>query len=53
MGAINAISMSKDESHILSVGQEKRLTYWDVNKTNPVHAVNLDNEIDEGKCLAL
>ncbi len=53
MGSINATTLSKDESHVLSVGQEKRLTYWDINAANPVHAVNLDGENDEGRCITL
>ncbi len=52
MGSINSITLSRDESHVLSVGQEKRLTYWDVNATEPAHAVSLDGERDEGKCVA-
>jgi hypothetical protein len=52
MGAINAITASRDESHVLSVGQEKRLTYWDINMSDPTHAVMLDGERDEGKCIA-
>lgn len=51
MGAVNSIVLSKDETHILSVGQEKRLTYWDINAANPVHAINLAGETDEGKCV--
>lgn len=52
MGAVNALCLSKDQTHVVSVGQEKRMTYWDINATNPVHAVSLDGENDEGKCIA-
>ena len=52
MGSINSITISRDESHVLSVGQEKKLTYWDINATEPAHAVSLDGERDEGKCIA-
>lgn len=52
MGAVNALMLSKDQTHVVTVGQEKRMTYWDINNVNPVHAVNLDHENDEGKCIA-
>lgn len=53
MGAINAATLSRDETHILSVGQEKRLTYWGISELNPLHAVPLDSGNDEGKCIAV
>ncbi|CAM9155645.1 unnamed protein product [Ectocarpus fasciculatus] len=52
MGAVNALMLSKDQTHVVSVGQEKRMTYWDINAANPVHAISLDGENDEGKCIA-
>lgn len=53
MGAINSAALSRDETHILSVGQEKRLTYWGINELNPLHAVALDGDHDEGKSIAM
>ena len=53
MGGINSIVLSKDEKFVLSVGQERRLTYWDMNKQEPARLFFLDGEADEGKVLAI
>ena len=53
MGGINGIVLSKDERFLLSVGQERRLTYWDMTKQEPARLFFLDGESDEGKVLAI
>ena len=51
MGGINDIILSKDQQYTISVGQEKRLTFWENLTLEPVHYNFLDNENDEGKCI--
>ncbi len=52
MGGINDVILSSDEQYSISVGQEKRLTYWDNRSMEPVHQLFLDGENDEGHCIA-
>jgi WD40 repeat protein len=36
MGGLNAFSIApQDNNKFISVGQEKKITYWDLRKTNP------------------
>lgn len=51
MGGINAVCLSKDESNILTVGQEHTLTYWGVGQEDAIHKVLLNDDFDEGRCL--
>ena len=53
MGGINNIVLSRDESHILSVGQEKKLKYWHLSTPDAVHQEFLENEDDEGRCISI
>lgn len=36
MGGINAVALSRDETTVLTVGQEKRITFWDLREHHPV-----------------
>lgn len=45
--------LSKDEQCIVSVGQEKKLTYWNKNALDFIHSENIDDERDEGRCISL
>lgn len=38
MGGVNAVALSQDETTVLTVGQEKRVTYWDLREHHPVLA---------------
>ena len=38
MGGINAVALSQDETTVLTMGQEKRMTYWDLREHHPVLA---------------
>lgn len=38
MGGINAVALSRDETTVLTVGQEKRITFWDLREHHPVLA---------------
>jgi WD40 repeat protein len=53
MGGINNIILSRDESHILSVGQEKKLKYWHLSTADAVHQEFLENEDDEGRSISI
>lgn len=41
-----------DEEYTITVGQEKRLTFWDFKSAEPIHQQFLDEERDEGRCIA-
>lgn len=38
MGGVNAVALSQDETTVLTMGQEKRITYWDLREHHPVLA---------------
>lgn len=38
MGGVNAVALSGDETTVLTMGQEKRITYWDLREHHPVLA---------------
>ena len=52
MGGINGIAISGDEQYTLSVGQERRLSYWNNTQNDPAHTQLLHGEEDEGRCIA-
>ncbi|KAH8074385.1 WD repeat-containing protein [Aureococcus anophagefferens] len=54
MGGINSIALSKDQTNVFTVGQEKRLTRWDLRDQNFLEAVDLsDDQSDEASCVAV
>lgn len=53
MGGINCVVIGKDERQILTVGQEKRLVYWDNTQSEPSRQIFLDGDFDEGKAVAV
>jgi|LauGreSBDMM110SN_4_FD.fasta_scaffold409554_1 hypothetical protein len=53
MGGINCITLSTNQMHVLSVGQERRMTYWDNSSDKMSHQVSLDGENDEGRGIAM
>lgn len=54
MGGINEMALTRgSQSHTVSVGQDKKVVIWD-NKTNdPIVQVFIDEEREEGLCLAM
>ena len=38
MGGVNVVALSHDETTVLTVGQEKRITYWDLREHHAVIA---------------
>lgn len=38
MGGVNAVALSQDETTVLTMGQEKRITYWDLREHHPILA---------------
>ena len=56
MGGISALALSRDERVILSVGQERKLTYWHLSGQEVLRQSWLDcasGDTDEGRCVAL
>eukprot|EP01038_Epipyxis_sp_PR26KG_P004495 gene4495-6351_t len=53
MGGIYDLIISRDQTHIISVGQEKRITLWN-NRTNDiVYQRLIDDENDEAKSITM
>lgn len=52
MGGINSVIISKDQSCIVSVGQEKKITFWPIGSPEPLFSHNLEGESEEGRCIA-
>jgi len=53
MGALNSLALAKDQVTVLTVGQEKRLTYWDVAESNPQQMFAVDGELDEARSVVM
>eukprot|EP01041_Mallomonas_annulata_P006524 gene6524-13197_t len=53
MGGINCIALAADQRTIVSVGQERRLTFWDVATPGPVQVQAIDGEHDEALSVVL
>lgn len=53
MGGINSIAIAKDQTHTLSVGQEKKLVVWNNVENDLITQVSLDEENDEGHSIAM
>jgi hypothetical protein len=51
MGGINAVCLSLDQTQMITVGQEKRITFWDFNNPSPVHDAALNGEHEEAFCI--
>ena len=47
MGALNALALTKDQSVVFTVGQEKRVTLWDLRDHDPLRAVDLSRAGDD------
>lgn len=52
MGGINAVCLSRDQSLVLTAGQEKRITYWDLREAHPVKSIDPAHD-GEGMCIAM
>jgi WD40 repeat protein len=39
MGGINDFCVTPDEKVIISTGQDRKITYWDINSPNPVRSL--------------
>ena len=52
MGGVNGIVISSDGQYTMSVGQERRLIYWNNTQLEPSHSQFLEGELDEGRCIA-
>jgi hypothetical protein len=50
MGGINSIALSADQTQLMSMGQERRICFWERNTATPVHEDSLPND-EEGLCL--
>lgn len=52
MGGITAMSLSRDQNLILTVGQEKKITYWDMREVNPLQSI-FPAHAEEATCIAI
>ena len=53
MGGINSVVLSKDEGTIVSVGQERKLTFWNISTVEAMTSLKVSpNEDDEGTTIA-
>merc|ERR1712159_922674 len=54
MGGINDVALFKNQTCIITVGQEKRITCWDLRERNPIAVQDLSNDMtDEGRCICV
>jgi WD40 repeat protein len=40
MGGLNCMALSQDQQIVITSGQEKRVTYWELKAANPIKSVN-------------
>jgi WD40 repeat protein len=52
MGGINDIALANDQVTVLSVGSEKKVTYWDLRSAEPVRVIDYGRET-EGMSISL
>jgi cilia- and flagella-associated protein 52 len=50
MGGINGVALSVDQSTILTVGQERSISYWDLRQP---YATNIINAGEECVCVTV
>ena len=53
MGGLNGLVLLRDQQHSVSVGQEKKIVVWNLNKNDPVFSRNIDDENDEANAIAV
>lgn len=53
MGGINDFALSRDENHIISVGQERKILIWDNRQNDLIFSRFIEEENDEGLSIAL
>ena len=53
MGALNALVLASDQETILTVGQERRLTFWNTRTANPLQMFDIDGEADEARSVVM
>merc|ERR1711974_152364 len=44
-GGINCLAVASNQTTVITAGQEKTLTYWDLRAADPVRTVELDEEV--------
>merc|ERR1719352_1178985 len=44
-GGINCLAVATNQTTVITAGQEKTLTYWDLRMADPVRTIDLDEEI--------
>ncbi|KAG6618933.1 WD repeat-containing protein 16 [Phytophthora cinnamomi] len=52
MGGINTVALSADQRLVLSAGQEKRISYWDLRIDTPVTVIQKAHD-EEATCIAV
>ncbi|KAG7401997.1 hypothetical protein PHYBOEH_008518 [Phytophthora boehmeriae] len=52
MGGINTVALSADQRLVLSAGQEKRISYWDLRIDTPVNVIQKAHD-EEATCIAV
>lgn len=50
---MNGIALAADQRTIVSIGQERKLSYWDLENTAPTYSVTVDEDKDEAICVAM
>ena len=53
LGGLNGLVLLRDQQHSVSVGQEKKIVVWNLNKNDPIFSRNIDEENDEGNAIAV
>merc|ERR1711879_381629 len=44
-GGINCLAVASNQTTVITAGQERTLTYWDLRTADPVRTVELDEEV--------
>ena len=47
MGGINSIALTKDQTLVITAGQEKRCTFWDLRDQNPKRVQDLSPDLSD------
>ena len=53
MGGLNCIALMPDQTQLLSVGQEKKVGFWDVRQPSPIMTIDAGMPASEQLTIAL
>lgn len=51
MGGINDVALSADQSLVFSVGQDRRISFWDLRQPEPIQQIRRPHDDSDVTCI--